>query len=63
MTDREISNEPKNENAIGIMKSVIFKQDNDRVKFFIRKGGQAKIHNHFMSFFANRMGFEGRPKP
>lgn len=29
----------------------------------VRKGGQAKIHKHFLSFYSSRMGFEGRPKP
>ena len=38
MPEREFE-EPKDENAIGIMKSIVLKKENDKVKFFIRKGG------------------------
>lgn len=62
MPEREVDVK-KDPNAKGIMKAVVLKVDGDDVQFAIRKGGQAKIHKYFMSFFANRKSHEGRPKP
>lgn len=58
MPEREVDI-PALDGAKGIMKAVSLEDD----KLVIRKGGQAKIHKHFLSFYSNRMGFDGKPKP
>ena len=58
MPEREVDI-PAQDGAKGIKKAVVM--DGDR--FAIRKGGQAKIHKHFLSFYSSRMGFDGKPKP
>lgn len=55
---------PKVQGAEGIMKQVVLEESDDKktAKFMIRKGGQDKLHKYFLSLYANRKGFEGRPK-
>lgn len=62
MPEREVD-VPKDDHAIGIMQAVTFEGEGNEKKFSIRKGGQAKIHKYFLSFYANRKGQEGKPKP
>lgn len=62
MPEREVESACK-EDAQGIFKSVAFEGDGEQARFAIRKGGQAKIHAHFLNFYSSRMGFDGRPKP
>jgi hypothetical protein len=48
--------------ATGILKAVSIQEKDGKIIFAVRKGGQAKIYNHFMSYHVNRMTFEGKPK-
>lgn len=63
MPEREVEAD-KDEKAVGIMKQVVLTEsENNGCTFAIRKGGQEKLHKYFISFYANRRGFEGKPKP
>lgn len=48
--------------STGIFKAVHVQEKDGKTIFAVRKGGQTKIYNHFMSFHVNRMTFEGKPK-
>jgi len=63
MPEREVE-AVKDEKAVGIMKQVVLTDnENNLCTFAIRKGGQEKLHKYFISFYANRRSFEGKPKP
>jgi hypothetical protein len=55
MPEREVDVQCS-EDAKGIKKAVAFEGEGEKTRFLIRKGGQAKIHKHFLSFYSSRMG-------
>ena len=55
MPEREVD-VPCSEDAKGIKKAIAFEGEGEKTRFLIRKGGQAKIHKHFLSFYSSRMG-------
>jgi hypothetical protein len=61
LPEKEVD-EKETAGATGIVKAVQIQEKDGKTIFAVRKGGQAKIYNHFMSFHINRMTFEGRPK-
>ena len=61
LPEKEVD-EKETAGATGILKAVSIQEKDGKIIFAVRKGGQAKIYNHFMSYHVNRMTFEGKPK-
>ena len=61
MPEREVEAD-KDDKAVGIMKAIVLQEHDKEITFAIRKGGQEKLHKHFISFYANRKGYEGKPQ-